>query len=86
MAPPGAALPIALSFPDSPSPPLNERHALQHDPSQGVSDAILAGSLVAAPAWSVPLTEVNAFLTTVSLVVGLLIGAIRLWQLWRQGH
>jgi hypothetical protein len=55
---------------------------LPHDPAQGVSDAILAGSLVAAPAWSVPLSEVNAVLTTASLLVGLLIGAVRLWQLW----
>jgi hypothetical protein len=54
------------------------------DPSQGVSDALLAGSLVAAPAWTVPLSELNAFLTTASLLVGLLIGAIRLWQLWRE--
>jgi hypothetical protein len=45
---------------------------------------LLAGSLVAAPAWTVPLSELNAFLTTASLLVGLLIGAIRLWQLWRE--
>jgi hypothetical protein len=57
---------------------------LQHDPSQGVADAILAGSLVAAPAWSVPLSEVNAWLTTLSLLVGLIIGATRLWQIWRE--
>jgi hypothetical protein len=56
---------------------------LQPDPSHGVSDAILAGSLVAAPAWSVPLSDVNALLTTVSLLIGLLIAAVRLWQLWR---
>ncbi len=55
-----------------------------HDhPSHDVSDAILAGSLVASPAWTVPLSQVNALLTTISLIVGLLIGAIRLWQLWR---
>ena len=57
---------------------------MQHDPSQGVSDAILAGSLVAAPAWSVPLSEVNAWLTTLSLAVGLVIGAMRLWELLRE--
>jgi hypothetical protein len=31
----------------------------------------------------VPLSELNALLTTASLLVGLLIGAVRLWQLWR---
>jgi hypothetical protein len=56
---------------------------LADNPAQGVSDAILAGSLVAAPAWSVPLSEVNALLTTISLLIGLMIGLIRLWQLWR---
>lgn len=64
----------------------HERSSLQHDPSQGVSDAILAGSLVTAPAWSVPLSEVNALLTTLSLVVGLVIGAARLWHLLREKH
>jgi hypothetical protein len=57
---------------------------MPHDPSQGVSDAILAGALVAAPAWAVPLSEFNAFLTTASLILGLLIGAIRLWRLFRE--
>jgi hypothetical protein len=33
----------------------------------------------------VPLSDVNALLTMVSLVVGLLIGVIRLWRLWRRG-
>jgi hypothetical protein len=59
--------------------------ALPHDPTPGVSDAILAGGLIAAPAWTVPLSDVNALLTMVSLVVGLLIGVIRLWRLWRRG-
>jgi hypothetical protein len=59
---------------------------LSHDPSQGVSDAILAGGLIAAPAWAVPLSELNVLLTTLSLFVGLLIGAIRLWRLWRTGR
>jgi hypothetical protein len=56
---------------------------MQHDPSQGVSDALLAGGLVAAPAWAAPLSEFNALLTTLSLVLGLMIGAVRLWRLWR---
>ena len=53
-----------------------------HDPPQGLSDAILAGGLVAAPAWAGALSDVNAMLTMVSLIVGLLIGVIRLWRLW----
>jgi hypothetical protein len=57
---------------------------MPHDPSQGVSDAILAGGLVAAPAWAAPLSEFNALLTTASLILGLLIGAIRLWRLFRE--
>jgi hypothetical protein len=59
---------------------------LPHDPSQGVSDAILAGGLVAAPAWAGPLSEFNALLTTLSLILGLLIGAVRLWRMWRDNR
>jgi hypothetical protein len=58
--------------------------SLPHDPSQGVSDAILAGGLVAAPAWAGILSDVNALLTMASLLVGLLIGVVRLWHLWRE--
>lgn len=57
--------------------------SLPHDASQGVSDAILAGGLVTAPAWAGALSDVNALLTMASLLVGLLIGIIRLWRLWR---
>jgi hypothetical protein len=56
---------------------------LQDNHFQGVSDALLAGSLVAAPAWTIALSDVNVLLSTVSLILGLLIGTIRLWQLWR---
>lgn len=58
--------------------------SLPHDPSHGVSDAILAGGLVAAPAWAGALGNVNALLTMVSLIVGLLIGVVRLWRLWSE--
>jgi hypothetical protein len=57
-----------------------------HDPSHGVSDALLAGGLVAAPAWAGALSDVNALLTMASLLVGLLIGVVRLWRLWRERH
>jgi len=56
---------------------------LQSDPSNGFSDAVLAGSLMAAPAWAASLSELNQVLTTVSLIVGLLIGTVRLWRIWR---
>jgi hypothetical protein len=58
--------------------------SLTEDPSQGVSDAILAGGLVTAPAWAGALSNVNALLTMMSLLVGLLIGVIRLWHLCRE--
>jgi hypothetical protein len=57
-----------------------------HDPSHGVSDALLAGGLVAAPAWAGALSNVNALLTMASLLVGLLIGVVRLWRIWRERH
>ncbi len=47
--------------------------------SHDVSDAILAGGLVLAPAWATWLTELNALLTTASLIVGLAFGLVRLW-------
>jgi hypothetical protein len=58
--------------------------SLTEDPSQGVSDTILAGGLVTAPAWAGALSNVNALLTMMSLLVGLLIGVIRLWHLCRE--
>ncbi len=59
---------------------------MPHDPSHGVSDALLAGGLVAAPAWAGALSNVNALLTMASLLVGLLIGVVRLWRIWRERH
>jgi hypothetical protein len=56
------------------------------DPSHGFSDAVLAGGLVTAPAWAGPLSDINALLTMVSLLVGLAIGVIRLWRLWRESR
>lgn len=57
--------------------------ALQPDSPSSLSDAILAGGLVSAPAWAASLGEVNIYLTTLSLIVGLLIGVVRLWRLCR---
>jgi hypothetical protein len=52
-------------------------------PSQNVSDALLAGGLVAAPAWAGWLGQVNQLLTTVSLLLGLIFGIVRVWGWWR---
>jgi hypothetical protein len=52
--------------------------------SQNASDALLAGSLVSAPAWASWLAQLNQFLTTASLLVGLVFGLLRLRHLWRE--
>jgi hypothetical protein len=51
--------------------------------SHNLSDALLAGSLVAAPAWAPWVTELNQLLTTATLVLGLIFGLVRLWRFWR---
>jgi hypothetical protein len=43
-------------------------------------DVVLAGGLIASPAWAGWLAEINEVLTTFSLVVGLALGAFRLWS------
>lgn len=48
-----------------------------------ISDALLAGGLVAAPAWASWLSEVNQILTTLSLIVGLAFAFLRLWYFLR---
>jgi len=55
----------------------------QQNSSHGMTDAFLAGGLVLAPAWASWLGELNAVLTTASLMVGLAFGLIRLWLLLR---
>jgi hypothetical protein len=46
-----------------------------------LQDSVLAGSLVTAPAWAAWLSELNQMLTTMTLVVGLVLGGARLWFL-----
>ncbi len=53
------------------------------DPSHNVPDTVIAGSLVAAPAWGPLLAQVNQFLTTATLIVGLIRGCGRLWLFLR---
>ena len=55
----------------------------ENDPSHGLPDTIIAGSLVAAPAWGPLLAQVNQLLTTATLVVGLILGCGRLWLFLR---
>jgi hypothetical protein len=58
---------------------------MQHNnSSQNVSDALLTGSLVAAPAWAGWVDQFNQLLTTLSLIVGLIFGIARLWN-WLRG-
>jgi len=55
----------------------------QSDPSHSLPDTVIAGSLVAAPAWGPWLAQVNQLLTTATLVVGLILGCGRLWLFLR---
>jgi hypothetical protein len=56
---------------------------MQHsNASQNLSDAILTGSLVTAPTWAAWLAQINQLLTTLSLVLGLIVGTARLWRWW----
>ena len=52
-------------------------------PTHHVSDTLLAGGRVAAPAWATWLTEINEILTTLSLIVGLTFAFLRLWYFLR---
>lgn len=53
----------------------------RHESMSTIQDTIIAGSLVAAPAWASWVSELNEMLTTMTLVVGLVIGGARLWFL-----
>ncbi len=43
-------------------------------------DAIIAGGLISSPAWASWLSDVNLVLTTITLVLGAVLGATRLWR------
>ena len=43
-------------------------------------DAIIAGGLITSPAWAVWLADVNLVLTTITLLLGALLGVTRLWR------
>lgn len=50
-----------------------------HQPTGTIQDSVIASSLISAPAWGPWLNELNGVLTTLSLLVGLVIGLHRLW-------
>lgn len=53
------------------------------DSSHNVPDTVIAGSLVAAPAWGPLIGQLNQLLTTATLIVGLVLGCGRLWLFLR---
>jgi len=54
-----------------------------HDP-ETLSDALIAGGLVAAPAWSAWLSQFNELLSTGTLLLGFALGCCRLWAFLRR--
>jgi hypothetical protein len=48
----------------------------------GAADVTLAGSLVSSPAWAPWLANFNELLTTMTLVIGVILGLFRLWAAW----
>ena len=48
-----------------------------------VGDVTLAGGLAASPAWAPLLNSVNELLTTATLIIGIVLGVMRLWALYR---
>ncbi len=46
----------------------------------GNQDVVIAGGLITSPAWASWLSQFNVVLTTITLLLGLALGAIRLWQ------
>lgn len=52
-------------------------------PSETVQDSVIASGLITAPAWGAWLGQLNGLLTTISLIIGLLIGLHRLWLICR---
>lgn len=52
--------------------------------SHAAKDSLVAGILVAAPAWAPWLADVNELLTTVTLLCGAVLGIGRLWLFVRR--
>jgi hypothetical protein len=59
---------------------------VQHHPSgDAVKDYSLAGALTSSPIWAPYLADVNGWLTTLTLVGGLILLGRRLWRDFRDG-
>ena len=54
-----------------------------HTPPNTTGDVTLAGVLATSPAWAPWLDSINGLLTTATLVIGIVIGLMRLWVYWR---
>lgn len=52
----------------------------------GDQDIVIAGGLITSPAWASWLAQINTVLTTITLVLGLVLGATRLWRSFRKGQ
>jgi hypothetical protein len=52
--------------------------------ANGAADVTLAGGLLSSPVWASWLAEVNQMLTAITLVIGILIGFVRLWVAWKE--
>jgi hypothetical protein len=52
--------------------------------TNGAADVTLAGSLLSSPVWASWLAEFNELLTTMTLVIGVILGIYRLWVAWRE--
>lgn len=60
---------------------------LQKQPfTNGAADVTLVSSLVTSPAWAPWLSDFNQVLTTITLVIGVVLGAYRLWAYWSDRH
>ncbi len=49
-------------------------------------DFVVVSSLISAPAWVPSLSELNIWLTTLSLCVGILLGLLRLYSFLKDRH
>ena len=49
-------------------------------------DFVVISSLVSAPAWVPSLSEINGWLTAISLTVGILLGVLRLYSFIKERY
>ncbi len=52
--------------------------------STGEQDVVLAGGLITSPLWASWLAQFNLVLTTVTLLLGLILGLTRVWEFFRR--